>query len=406
VTGVGRVDTQFFEFGSPERPFVLESGARLDHVRLAYETYGTLDAECDNAVLVFHALSGSQHAAGFNARVGDNPLWTEECHLGWWDSFIGPGMAIDTDRYFVVCANYLCGCYGSTGPTSIDPETGKPFGSRFPDVTVGDIVRSQVRLLDHLGIDRILAVIGGSIGGLMAMDMAVQFPERVRLVIPIASGVRVPALTRVHNFEQLFALQEDPNFNRGDYYGGPMPYQGLVLARMIAHKTYVSLDVMQERAKGHIVQADGDLKGYRMRHRIESYMLHQGKKFATRFDANTYVKILTAWQTFDLAKTYGGGNVVDAFRRSAEARHRYFVFSIDSDVCFWPEEQFEIVDALKRAHIDHRYVTVHSEKGHDSFLLEPELYAPILTYLLDEELIRERADARRIGSKAAYLPEI
>jgi len=406
VNGVGPVESRFLEFGSRDEPFKLESGTTLSHVRLAYETYGKLSPQRDNAVLVFHALSGSQHAAGVNTNVEDNPLWTDECHVGWWDGFIGPGKALDTTKYLVICANYLGGCYGSTGPGSIEPETGRPYGSRFPDITVGDIVRSQIRLLDHLGIGKLLAVTGGSLGGMLAMDLAIQFPERVRLVIPVASGVRVPNLTRVHNFEQLFALQEDPNFNRGDYYDGPRPYQGLVLARMIGHKTFVSLDLMHERAKGHVVQANGDLKGYRMRHQIESYMLHQGKKFAKRFDANTYVKILTAWQTFDLAKSYGDGNIVEAFGPSAEAKHRYFVFSIDSDVCYWPEEQFEIVDAIKRAGIDHRYVTVHSEKGHDSFLLEPELYTPILSYLLDEELIRSRADALRAGKVPLVTPEI
>ncbi len=388
---IGAVESQFFEFASAGEPFVLESGARLNGVRIAYETYGRLNAEHSNAVLVFHALSGSQHAAGLNRLGPGTPLWTDECHLGWWDSYIGPGKAIDTDRFFVVCANYLGGCYGSTGPSSIDPEGGQPYGSCFPDVTIGDIVRSQVKLLEHLGIEQVLAVIGGSLGGMLTMDFALRFPDRVRLVIPLASGVRVPTLTRALNFEQLFALQEDPHFNRGDYYSGPLPWQGLVLARMVAHKTYVSLDVMQERAKEHIVQNSGDLKGYRMRHRIESYMLHQGKKFAQRFDANTYIKILTAWQSYDIAKTHGDGNLAVAFQRSVAAQHRYYVVTIDSDVCFWPEEQAEIADALKKCGIDYRYVTLHSDKGHDSFLLEPALYAPFLSYTLAEELERTRA---------------
>jgi len=391
VKGIGVVETNFVEIASLEQPFVLENGEQLKRVRLAYETYGKLNEKRTNAILVFHALSGSAHAAGVNKfdkhwddSALDKTIWTDECVIGWWDSFIGPGRAFDTDKYFIICVNYVGSCYGSTGPSSLDPDTGRPYGNRFPDVTVSDIVRSQVKLLDHLGIERLLATTGGSLGGMMAIDVAMQFPERVRLVIPLASGVYTPALTRVLNFEQLFALQEDPNFNRGDYYDGPLPYQGMVLARMIGHKTFVSLDVMQERAKGHIVQDDNDLKGYQLRHQIESYMLHQGKKFARRFDANSYVKILTAWQSYDVAQTYGNGNLVNAFH--ASLNHRYLVVSIDSDVCFWPEEQALIARALTSAGVDYRYVTVHSDKGHDSFLLEPDLYAPLLTYALAEEL--------------------
>lgn len=404
MSSVGRVSTQLFHFASPDDPFVLESGETLGPVQIAYETYGQLSEVRDNAILVFHALSGSAHAAGYNPRLGDNPYWTEECHIGWWDAFIGPGKCIDTDRYFVICANYLGGCYGSTGPQSPNPKTGRYYGSDFPDITIGDIVRSQVPLLDALGVEKLLAVVGGSMGGMLAQDFALRHPERVQLVVPIATGLRVPALTKMHNFEQLFALQEDPNFNRGDYYDGPRPWQGLVLARMISHKTFVHLDALQERAKGEIVQADDDLKGYRLRHQIESYMLHQGKKFAQRFDANTYVKILTAWQTFDIATTFGGGDRVAAYRRSADAGHRYLVFTIDSDVCFWPEEQAEIVEALKANRIDHHYITVHSDKGHDSFLLEPELYAPYLSYILDQERLRLQAQLRRRAH--TFMPEI
>lgn len=384
MSDLGVVQTEFFDFGSADDPFVLSEGGSLSRVRLAYETYGKLNAKRDNAVMVFHALSGSQHAAGINKDVEGNPLWTDECHMGWWDLFIGPGKAFDTNKYFVICANYLGGCYGSTGPSSIDPETGKFYGSRFPDVTVGDIVRSQVELLDHLGIERLLAVSGGSIGGMMATDLALRFPERVRLVIPVASCAYSSALTKVHNFEQMFALQEDANFNRGDYYDGPRPYQGLVLARMISHKTFVSLDVMERRARGYIVQDDTDLKGYRMRHQLESYMLYQGKKFARRFDANSYVKILTAWQSFDLARTFGEGDLVKAMSHSDG--HRYLIYSISSDVCFYPEEQETIANATRANDIETRHVTVHSDKGHDSFLLEPELFAPGISYGLAEAL--------------------
>lgn len=407
MSTVGEVETQFLRIGSPGHPFVLESGEALPEVTLAYETYGTLSEGRDNAILVFHALSGSAHAAGLNARGPGSALWTDECHVGWWDGFVGPGKCIDTDRYFVICANYLGSCYGSTGPASTDPRTGRPYGSTFPDVTVGDIVRSQVHLLDHLGVDKLLAVMGGSMGGLMAQDLAARFPERVDLVVPICSGLRVPILTRLLIFEQIFALQEDPSFHRGDYYDKPdKPLQGLVLARMISHKTFVHLEVMEERARGLIVQADSDLKGYRMRHRIESYILHQGKKFAKRFDANSYVKILTAWQTFDMAKQHGQGDRQAAYQRSADAGHHYLIFTVDSDVCFWPEEQAEIVDVLKSLGIDHHYFTVHSDKGHDSFLIEPDLYGPFFSSTLDRELIRRRELSRRAGKRVSFMPEI
>lgn len=407
AASIGRIETKFFEFASPENPFVLESGERLKRVRIAYETYGELNEGRDNAVLVFHALSGSQHAAGYEPRVEDNPLWTQECHIGWWDGFIGPARALDTDKLFIICANYLGSCYGSTGPMSTDPDTGKPHGSRFPDVTVSDIVRSQMPLLDHLGIQTLLATTGGSIGGMLALDLALQFPERVRLVIPIAAGPGVTTLTKAHNFEQLFALQEDPNFHGGDYYDKPRrPSQGLVLARMISHKTFVSLRVLEQRARQRVVQDDDFVKGYHMRHRTESYLLHQGKKFAKRFDANSYIKILTAWQTFDLAKTHGEGDIVRAFRRSARAGHRYLIFTIDSDVCFYPDEQEEIVAALKANGIPHQHHTVHSEKGHDSFLIEPDLYTPLLRHFVDEELAHAQTHARRTGKAMSFMPEI
>lgn len=395
MSDVGITETRIFEFASPEDPFVLDSGAALKRVRIAYETYGQLNKNRSNAILIFHALSGSQHAAGVNHYHNfpgdmalDRSIWTDECQVGWWDTFFGEGKSFDPGKYFIICANYIGSCYGSTGPSSFDPDTGRPYGGAFPDFTIGDICRTQIALLDHLGVDRLLAAIGGSMGGMLAMDLALRFPERIRLVAPLASGVTTSALTKMYNFEQLFALQEDPDFNRGDYYDGPRPYQGVVLARMIGHKTFVSLDVLEQRARNYIAQEVDDLKGYRMRHQLESYILHKGKTFAKRFDANSYVKILTAWQDFDLAKEFGDGDLVRAMRVSKEHDHRYLVVSIDSDVCFYPEEQATIVETLKACDIDYQYVTVHSDKGHDSFLIEHEHYAPFLTYILAEELAR------------------
>lgn len=399
--------TSFITFGETDNDaFLLESGERFGPVTLAYETYGELNAARDNAILVFHAFSGSQHAAGYNPSVpGAEEFWTEDCHLGWWDAFIGPGKALDTRLYHVICVNYLGGCYGSTGPASVDPATGKRYGGKFPTIAMGDIVNSQVRLLDRLGIQTLLAAVGGSLGGMMAMDLAIRYPDRVRCVIPIAAGLRVTTLQKLHNFEQIYAIEEDRNFNYGDYYEGDRPTMGLALARMIAAKTFVSLQVMEERARNEIVQEESDLKGYRIQHRMESYMLHQGKKFVDRFDANSYLRIVNMWQRFELAASGGGdpekgrledprhelrfdlaANTDDALAAAFGPcrHHRYLVFSIDSDVCYYTDEQSELCRALKAADINYQHITVHSDKGHDSFLLEPELYSPYLSFVLHD----------------------
>ena len=379
------VSTQFFTFAqAPEDRFELESGETFGPITLAYETYGQLSPRRDNAILIFHAMSGSQHAAGFNPSVpGVEDRWIDECQEGWWSDFIGSGRALDTDKYFVICANYLGGCYGSTGPASVNPETGRPYGGRFPALTCGDVVNSQARLLDHLGIRTLLAVAGGSLGGVMADEFAIRYPNRVRCVIPIASGPKVTTLQRLHNFEQIFAIEEDAHFNYGNYYDGPPPRMGLILARMIAHKSFVHLDVMEARSKQEIVQEENDLKGYRLQYQIESYMLHQGKKFVTRFDANSYLRIASMWQQFDLAARTGG-DLVAAFRPCSLHRQRHLVFSIESDVCFWPEQQAELCAAMKAAEVNFQHITVHSDKGHDSFLLEPELYSPYISFVLGE----------------------
>jgi homoserine O-acetyltransferase len=378
-------------------------GQTLDHARIAYRTYGQLNAGKSNAVLVFHALTGSHNASGVMTSVPGVPnLWTPECHTGWWSEWIGPGQAIDTNRYFVICANYLGGCYGSTGPSSIDLATGRPWGSRFPRIMLQDIVDSQMALLDHLGIDRLLTVVGASLGGMMALDVASRYSDRTRGAIPIASGMRSTMLTRLLNLEQILAIEHDPNFRGGDYYDGPLPHQGMRLARMIAHKSFISLQHLEERSGATIVQQDGDLHWYRMQHQIESYMLHQGRKFVQRFDANTYLRLMDAWQAFDLcadAKRRGLRNPFETCRN-----HEFLIFSIDSDVCFYPEEQAKIVNELKAVGNKPRYVTIHSEKGHDSFLLECEAYRPHVEYMLSNLLAQaegEDAMQRRIEQETA-----
>ena len=375
--------TEFFTFAQTESErFVLTSGQKFGPITIAYETYGTLSPQKDNAILLFHALSGSQHAAGYNPHLPNiDKYWKEECFLGWWDDFIGPHKALDTNRYFVICANYLGGCYGSTGPSSIDPATGRPYGGAFPVVTVEDVVNSQIRLLDHLGINKLLAVVGGSLGGVMATDLAIRYPERTICVIPIASGPYATTLHKLANFEQIYAIEMDPNFDYGHYYDHEPPAVGLTLARMIAHKTFVHLHLLEARSRQEIIQGDDDLRGYKLQHQIESYMLAQGKRFIKRFDANSYLRIVNMWQQFDL-RNNGAGDLAQALAPCKN--HTFLVFSIDSDVCFWPEEQAWLVEALEKNNIAATHITLHSEKGHDSFLLEPNLYAPNIKFLLKE----------------------
>ncbi|HEY2572440.1 MAG TPA: homoserine O-acetyltransferase [Verrucomicrobiaceae bacterium] len=375
--------TKFARIATAEQPFKFATGAALDDLTLAYETHGRLNASKSNAILLFHALSGSQHAAGVCRSVGGTDhRWTEDCHQGWWDAFIGPGKALDTGRYFVICVNYLGGCYGSSGPASINPKTGKPYGAAFPRVHTSDVVRSQGMLLDQFGITKLHAVIGASIGGMMALNFATMFPERVNLVMPIASGLRTTVLTRLHVFEQVMAIENDPHFRGGDFYDGPAPEYGLALARMISHKTFVHLDAIERRARNDVIQRGDQLAWYRLGHNVESYMLHQGKKFVKRFDANTYLRICDMWLRFDPLRDAKVKSYEKLFAISRKHDHHYLIFSIDSDFCFYPEEQAEYVRELEKAGVSAMHITVHSEKGHDSFLLEPELYTPHLAYTL------------------------
>ena len=372
------VETQFYTFGSEADPFVLSNGAELTEVTVAYEAYGTLNEDRSNAILVFHALTGSQHAAGYNTGVDASGVrWTDETETGWWDAFIGPGKALDTESFFVLCVNYLGGCYGSTGPASTNPATGQPFGGSFPQVSFADMVDSQMRLLDHFGIEKLHAITGASTGGVMCLSLATRYPDRVANVIPISAGVQTTALQRIYNFEQINAIQNDPAFNAGDYYDGPAPDSGLALARMIGHKSFVSLKSLSNRARDVVIDEDEVPGMYALNHPLESYMRHQGEKFVQRFDANSYLRFIHAWNTFDLVAEAGRDDLSDLF---IDAKHqRYMVFSIDSDVCFYPEEQQDLVGYLELADVEYRWVTVHSDKGHDSFLLEPALFYPHLT---------------------------
>ncbi len=378
------VKSKFHTYGEDaESRLVLHDGRDFGPITLAYETYGELNGEKDNAILVFHALSGSQHIAGFNPAVpGVGSLWNEECQTGWWDDFVGPGKCVDTDRFFVVCANYLGGCYGSTGPSSINPGTGKEYGGDFPHITFGDIVDSQIPLFKELGIDAFHAVIGSSLGGMLAINFSVRYPKMANRVVAVACGIESTTLTRAHNLEQILAIENDPNFCNGHYYDGPPPLRGLALARMISHKTFVSLHIMEARMVDKCEQEQDEFSWYKIKTPLESYILHQGRKLVRRFDANTYLYLISGWSNYHLLHDTGFGSYSELLGR---CRHQeYLVFSIDADVCFYPDEQEYLFKQLADNGVKAEYISVSSDKGHDSFLLEPELYSYAIREMLEK----------------------
>ena len=309
--------TKFFE-GADQ--FDLRDGSSLPGITIAYETWGELNADGSNAVLLFHALSGSHHAAGHNPVIpGTGDLWQPELHEGWWENTIGSGKAIDTDQLFVICPNYLGGCYGSTGPASVNPETGRPWGASFPSICAADQVNAAALLLDSLGINKLHALVGPSVGGLIALTFATRLPKRVRTVIDIAAGFSTTVLNKLILFEQILAIENDSNFNGGDYYDAKPPFYGLALARMISHKTFVHLDSFENRARQDVIQPDDVLAWYRVQDQFQSYMLHQGKKFVRRFDANTYLRIIDLWSRFDALSEGDAKTPEDLFAPCREA---------------------------------------------------------------------------------------
>ena len=343
----------------------LECGDFLEEVNLAYTTYGNLSESGDNAILVFHALTGSHLLAGKYQRFDDMNLpWNEELEIGWWDEFVGSGKMIDTDKYFVICVNYLGGCYGSTGPNSINNKTKKIYGDSFPQVTFKDIESSQKLVCEMLGVKSLYAVAGASIGGLMALEFATSYPQYVNKIISISSSYKLSTIQLLHNLEQAYILElaKDSNTRKEEY---------LSLARMVAHKTYISLELLAERARGESKYTDNEM-GYFLNTPQESYMMHQGEKFIERFSMDSYRTIINAWQNFKLNEK--------ELKKVKEKE--VLVLSIDSDVCFYPEEQTELVNVLNSNNANVSYYLLHSDKGHDAFLLEPDIFfEPISSYL-------------------------
>jgi len=374
---VGIVEKRFVAFAAPPGEMPLQSGASLGPITLAYETYGRLNDTRTNAVMVCHALSGSSHAAGYYA---------EDEKPGWWDNMIGPGKAIDTDRYFVICPNIIGSCYGSTGPGSLDPGTGRPYGLRFPLFTIADVVRAERRLVDHLGVPSLLAVVGGSIGGMQALEWAAAYPEMVRSVIPIASTCKRSALSIGLCEAQRQAIMADPDWNNGDYYDREPPRKGLALARIIGHITYLSEASMQ-RKFGRRLQDNAAFKfDFTTDFQVESYLHHQGRKFVDRFDANSYLYITKAADYFDLGEQRGGGSLVRAFAGTAA---KYLVISFSSDWLFPTAQSREMVRALTKAGRDVSFCEIDCDAGHDSFLLAEvpmtRLISGFLARVADEE---------------------
>lgn len=349
-----------------ESPLRLDGGAALPEFQIAYETWGTLDADKSNAVLVCHALTGDQYV------IGDNPVTGK---TGWWETLIGPGKPIDTRRFFVICANILGGCMGSTGPASINPATGKPYGLDFPVITIGDMVEAQVRLIDHLGIDQLFAVVGGSMGGMQVLEWCARYKDRVFAAMPIATAAKHSSQNIAFHEVGRQAVMADPDWARGDYHSfGKVPRNGLAVARMAAHITYLSEDALHQKFGRNLQNRASRTFSFDADFQVESYLRHQGSTFVDRFDANSYLYITRAMDYFDMAAE-NGDVLANAFRAT---RTRFCVVSFTSDWLYPTRESREIVHALNAVAANVSFVEIESNKGHDAFLLdEPEFFATI-----------------------------
>jgi homoserine O-acetyltransferase len=334
----------------------LDCGATLSPVDVAYETYGRLNESRSNAILVLHAFSGDAHAASISHEDGKP---------GWWDNMIGPGKAFDTDQHFVICSNVLGGCRGTTGPGSINPATGRPFGMSFPVITISDMVRLQKMLMDHLGITRLLSVAGGSMGGLQALEWAVAFPDSIASAIPIATTARHSAQQIAFNEVGRQAIMADPDWNEGNYYGKKLPGRGLSVARMVGHITYMSDESMKEKFGRRLRDKDKFGFDFFVDFEVESYLRYRGSQFVDRFDANSYLYITKAMDYFDL--TAGHTSLGAALER---AKARFLVISFTSDWLYPSYQSIEIVSALRSRNRDVAYCELSSNYGHDAFLVD------------------------------------
>ncbi len=388
IGSVGTVDTRFIDL---PRPLPLDCGRVLHPVRIAYETYGTLSPSRDNVILVCHALSGDAHAAGYSAapttestRDGFRAQERDADKgrgLGWWDGMIGPGKAFDTDQFFVVSSNLLGGCRGTTGPASPNPATGRPYGSDFPVITVADMVRAQRALLDQLGITRLAAVAGGSLGGMQALEWAVQYGDCVKAIIPIASTHALHPQGVAWNAIARHAITGDPDWQGGHYYGtGRAPTAGMGVARMVGHMTYLSATSVNDKF-GRRLQDTADIRYdlTRPEFEVESYLRHQADTFVKRFDANTYLYTSRALSYFDLARQYGDGQLAHALR---DVSARTLLIAFSSDWLYPPAGSEELAAALRTAGRDVELQVIDAPYGHDCFLLEEARQSPMIREFL------------------------
>lgn len=360
-------ETRYFTFAHPPDELTLESGEKLGPITLAYETYGELNRQKSNAVLVLHALSGDAHAAGFHKG---------EATAGWWDNLIGPGKGLDTDKYFVICSNVIGGCKGSTGPSSINPVTGQPYGLDFPIITICDMVNAQKRLIDHLEIEKLLTVIGGSMGGMEALQWMVAYPDRIRSAIPIATTMKHTPQQIAFNEVGRQAIMADPNWKKGRYYGSAKPAKGLAVARMIGHITYMS-DVSMAEKFGRRFRADREPYKFGAEFEVEGYLRYRGDNFVKRFDANSYLYITKAIDYFNILN---GKRLADIFKG---LKAKVLVIAFKSDWLYPAYQSQEIVKACKLAGIDTTYCEINSTYGHDAFLLEIEEEAHLIKHFLN-----------------------
>ncbi len=352
--GVGIVETQYFRFAEAPHEFKLECGKKIAPVQLAYETYGKLNADKSNAILVMHAFSGDAHAAG---------LHPDDSKAGWWDFMIGPGRPLDTEKYYVLCANVIGGCKGSTGPSSINPKIGKPFGLDFPFITIGDMVRAQKELIDHLGIKKLLSVIGGSMGGMQVLQWVALYPDSARSAIPISATLKHTPQQIAFDEVGRQAVMADPHWNHGNYYGAKeTPEKGLAVARMIGHITYMSDSSMEEKFSRRLKDNNFSFK-FSADFEVESYLLYRGENFVKRFDANSYLYITKAMDYFDLS----GGKM---FESGKPIETRFLVTACKSDWLYPPYQSQAMVRELRMHHVDVSYYEVDSNYGHDAFLVE------------------------------------
>ena len=379
---VGIVTPEKIEFN---QPLHLSCGRTLDAYHLMVETYGELNKDCSNAILICHALSGNHHLAGYHSMDDDKP--------GWWDSAIGPGKVIDTNKFFVIGLNNLGGCHGSSGPNQINPETNKPYGPDFPIVTVDDWVESQVRLAEHFGIQQFAAIIGGSLGGMQAMQWAINYPDRLRHCMVIAAAPKLSAQNIAFNEVARQAISQDSQFHNGHYYEqGSVPKVGLMLARMLGHITYLSDDGMRSKF-GRELRSGKISYDFNPQFEVESYLRYQGERFSTAFDANTYLLMTKALDYFDPAAKYSG-NLSEAL---AEAQANFMVISFTTDWRFSPERSREIVDALVEADKQVSYAEVDAPQGHDAFLIPIPRYLDIFSAYMQR--IENDTPALNIGKE-------